>query len=63
MKRQPKLKSRHKARVEKTIEYALTIESWDDLVDPRTLAFYNLDPDPSPYVLHVIDIEGKKSKY
>ena len=63
MKRQPKPKSKHKARVEKAIEYALTIESWDDLVDPWTLAFYNLDPDPSPYVLHGIDIEGKKSKY
>ena len=38
------------------------IESWDDLVDPRTLAFYNLGPDPSPYVLRNIGIEGKKSK-
>ena len=56
VKRRPKLKSRHKARVEKAIEYALTIESWDDLVDPRTLAFYNLGLDPSPYVLHGINI-------
>ena len=63
VKRRPKLKSRHKARVEKVIEYALTIESWDDLVDPRTLAFYNLGLDSSPYVLHGINIEGKKSKY
>ena len=63
MKRRPKLKSKHKAHVEKAIEYALTIKSWDDLVDPRTPTFYNLGPDPSPYVLRSIDIKGKKSKY
>ena len=63
MKKRPKLKSRHKARVEKAIEYALKIESWDNLVDPWTLAFYNLGPDLSPYVLRSIDFEGKKSKY
>ena len=62
MKRQPKLKSKYQSRVEKAIEYAKTIESWEDLVDPRTLAFYCLGPDPSPYVLRLIDIEGKKSK-
>ena len=48
--------------MEKAIEYAKTIESWKDLVDPRTLAFYYLGPDPSPYVLRLIDIVGKKSK-
>ena len=63
MKRRPKLKSKHKARVKKAIEYILTIESWDNLVDPWTLAFYNLGPDLSPYVLRSIDFEGKKSKY
>ena len=62
VKRRPKLKSRYNKRVEKAIEYALTIESWDDLVDPRTLAFYNLGPDPSFYVLHTLSIEEKKSK-
>ena len=36
------------------------IENWDDLVDPQTLAFYNLGPDPSLYVLRQIGIEGKK---
>ena len=60
MKRRPKLKSRYNERVEKAIEYALTIESWDNLVDPRTLAFYNLGPDPSSYVLHTLIIEEKK---
>ena len=62
MKRRPKLKSRYNERVEKAIEYALTIESWDDLLDPRTLAFYNLGPDPSSYVQRTLSIEEKKSK-
>ena len=48
--------------MEKAIEYAKTIESWEDLVDPRTLAFYCLGPDPSAYVPRLIEIEGKKSK-
>ena len=46
--------------MEKVIEYAKTIESWEDLVDPRTLAFYGLGSDPSAYVLHLVEIEGKK---
>ena len=57
------MKSKYQGCVEKAIEYAKTIESWDDLVDPWTLAFYCLGPDPSSYVLRLIDIEGKKSKY
>ena len=61
--RRPKLKSKYQGPVEKAIEYAKTIESWDDLVDPRTLAFYCLGLDPSSYVLQLIDIEGKKSKF
>ncbi|XP_065626777.1 uncharacterized protein LOC136066415 [Quercus suber] len=60
VKRRPKLKSRYKERVEQAIEYAQTIENWDDLVDPRMLAFYNLGPDPSSFVLRNIEIEGKK---
>ena len=63
VKRQPKLKSRYKERVEKAIEYAKTIEDWDELVDPRTLAFYCLGPKPFAFVLRNIDIEGKKSKH
>ena len=49
--------------MEKAIEYAKMIDSWEDLVDPQTLAFYYLSPDPSPYVQRLIDIEGKKSKF
>ena len=61
--RWPKLKSKYQGCVEKAIKYTKTVESWDDLVDPRTLAFYCLGPDPSFYMLRLIDIEGKKSKY
>ena len=62
VKRCPKLKSKYQGRIEKAIEYAKSIESWDDLVDPRMLAFYCLGLDPSPYVLRSINIEEKKSK-
>ena len=62
VKRRPKLKSKYQGRVEKAIEYAEAIESWEDLVDPCTLTFYCLGPDPSAYVLCLIEIEGKKSK-
>ena len=48
--------------MEKAIEYAKAIESWEDLVDPRTLTFYCLGLNPSAYVLRLIEIEGKKSK-
>ena len=57
------MKSKYQGRVDKAIEYAKMIDSWEDLVDPRTLAFYCLGPDPSPYVQRLIDIEGKKSKF
>ena len=63
VKRRPKLKSKYSERVEKALEYALMIESWDNLVDPQTLAFYNLGPNPSSYVLQTLSIEEKKSKY
>ena len=46
----------------KAIEYERTIESWDDLVDSKTLAFYCLGPEPSTFVLRNLNIEGKKSK-
>ena len=62
MKRRPKLKSKYQGHVEKAIEYAKMIESWEDLVDSHTLVFCCLGPNPSLYVLQLIDIEGKKSK-
>ena len=62
VKRRLKLKSRYKERVEKAIEYVKTIEDFDDLVDPRTLAFYCLSSEPSAFVLCNLDIEEKKRK-
>ena len=47
----------------KAIEYAHTIENWDDLVDPRTLAFYCLGPEPPAFVLRTLSIKEKKSKF
>ena len=63
VKRRPKLKSRYTGRVEKAIKYAPTIKNWDDLVNPRTLAFYNLKPNSSAYVLRLLSIDEKKSNY
>ena len=60
VKRQPKLKSKYQDHVEKVIEYAKTVESWDDLVDPRTLTFYCLGPDLSPYELCIIELKEKR---
>ena len=57
------MKSKYQGRVEKAIEYTKTIESWEDLVDPWTLAFYCLGPDPSPYVQRLIDIDGNKVSF
>ena len=51
VKRRPKLKSRYRQRVEAAIEYARTIEDFDDLVDLQTLAFHCLSPVPSAFVL------------
>ena len=63
VKRRPKLKSRYRKCVEAAIEYAKTIDDFDDLVDPRTLALHCLGPEPFSYILHTIEIEEKKSKY
>ena len=62
VKRRPKLKSMYKGRVKKVIEYMRLIEDFDDLVDPRTLAFYCLGPKLSTFILRNIEIEEKKSK-
>ena len=60
VKRQPKLKTRYKQRVEGAITYVRMIEDFDDLVDPRTLAFHCLAPEPSAFVLQNIEIEEKR---
>ena len=62
VKRWPKLKSKYMEHVEKAIEYAKTIEDFDNLVDLQTLAFYCLGLEPSAFILRNLDIEEKKSK-
>ena len=54
--------SKYKQRVEAAIEYAKSIDDFNDLVDPRTLALYCLGLEPFAYVLRTIEIEEKKSK-
>ena len=58
-----RVESRYKQCFKATIEYAKSIDDFDDLVDPRTLALYYLGPVPSIYVLHTIEREKKKSKH
>ena len=43
--------------------YAKTIDDFDDLVNPRTLALHCLCPEPSAYVLHTIEIKEKMREY
>ena len=59
VKKHPKLKSRYKTRVEASIEYVKTIDDFDNLVDPRTLARHCLGPEPSSFVLRAIEIKEK----
>ena len=49
--------------MQKAIDYARIIESWDDLVDLRTLAFHCLGPEPFAFILQNLNIEGKKGKF
>ena len=53
------LKSRYKERVQVATEYAKTIDDFDELVDPQSLAHHFLGPEPSPFILHAIEIEEK----
>ena len=58
-----RLKSRYKGRVEAVVKYALTIDDFDDLVDPWTLAHHYLGPEPSAFVLRAIAIDEKSEYY
>ena len=56
-KARPKLKSRYKNRVKSVVDYTKTIEDFDKLIVPRTLAHHFLGPEPSLYVLRTTAIE------
>ena len=61
-KDRPKLKGRFGKQVQAVVEYARTIEDFNKLIDPRTLARHCLGPEPSLYVLSTLDWEEKKYK-
>ena len=60
MKERPNLESRFEERVCEVVKYASSIEDFDDLVDPRTLARHCLGLEPSLYVLSANDREERK---
>ena len=55
MKEHPELEEKFKERVQEAIKYVSTIDDFDELVDPHTLARHCLGPEPSDYVLCAID--------
>ena len=61
-KERPELESRFSGRVQVAVEYARTIEDFNELIDPRTLAHHCLGLEPSLYVLSILDREEKKRK-
>ncbi|KAL0017640.1 hypothetical protein SO802_004709 [Lithocarpus litseifolius] len=54
------LESTFEERVQEAIKYASTIDDFDELVDPWTLAHHCLGSEPSHYVLRTICREEKK---
>ena len=62
VKERPKLESKFDERVQAAVEYARTIEDFDELIDPRTLARHCLRLEPSLFILSILDREEKKNK-
>ena len=62
VKQHLELESRFDERVQAAAEYARTIEDFNELIDPRTLARHCLGLEPSLYVLSILDREEKKCK-
>ena len=54
------LESKFEEWVQATIKYTRTIDDFDELIDPRTLARHCLGPEPSLYVLSMLDREERK---
>ena len=61
VKEHPELESQFEERIQEAIKYVSTIDDFDELVDPRTLARHCLGPEPSLYVLQAIDRKERKS--
>ena len=62
VKERLKLESGFDERVQAAVKYARTIEDFNKLIDPCTLACHCLGPEPSLYVLSALDWEEKKHK-
>ena len=62
VKARPELESKFEEQVQAAIKYARTIDDFDELIDPRTLARHCLGPEPSLYVLSTLDREERKRK-
>ena len=62
VKEHPDLDNKFDGRVQAAVKYAATIEDFNELIDPRTLARHCLGPEPSLYVLSALDREEKKCK-
>ena len=62
MKERPDLESMFDERVQAAVEYARTVEDFNELIDPRTLARHCLGPEPSLYILSALDREEKIRK-
>ena len=59
VKKCPKLKSKYKSHVKVAIEYANTIDDFNNLLGLRTLAHHCFSPEPFAYVLRAIEIKEK----
>ena len=59
VKKCPKLKSRYKERINVATKDAKSIDDFDDLVNPRTLARHCFGPEPSSFNSHAIEIKEK----
>ena len=57
-----KLKSRYQGRVQAALDFALTIDDFDKLVDSLSLYDHILGPEPSAYVLRLI-LREERCKY
>jgi len=60
VKERPELEDKFKERVQEAIKYASTIDDFDELGDPHTLARHFLGLEPSDYVFCAIDREQRK---
>lgn len=59
VKDRPELESRFEERIQAVVHYASTIDDFDNLVDPWTLAHHYLGLEPSHYILCTIHREEK----